>query len=261
MGRIVCFFFFLIFQSAILYAQAFDDARSLALAKSNLALNNQSLWGSNPSGLSLQRSFFEFNVSNQFMIPDLNMFSASYTLVHQKQNFSFGIAHFGHPYYFQNRYILNYSRAFGLNLFTGIRFRLQQNSFQGYSNYFDLHPDIGVRYVLSKKSSLAFAIEQLRLGAYTPYGSSAISSGYAYTLSDKVNMCFQLSYFQNRQSIHGGMEYIVTKELTLRTGFQTATEAFSFGLTYKLSDIHIDISCHTHPVLDHSTAIGLRYEL
>lgn len=174
---------------------------------------------------------------------------------------------FGGSVYSENKLGLAYARAFGPYLQLGIQADyLLLHWGEGYNNQNAFSIEVGLQSQITSK---------LRLGAYvfnpihsrlgTLHDESLpimMRLGMAYQFTEEFLGQCEVEYDTDRAglSIRTGFEYLVFKKFHLRAGIQANPNIFSFGISYQVAGIVIEVSAQMQQMLGVGLGMGVKRE-
>lgn len=172
---------------------------------------------------------------------------------------------FGGTAYSENKFGLAYSRAFGPYLQLGIQADyLLLHWGDGYGNQSTFSFELGIQSQVTPKLRLgAYVFNPIhsRLGTLNEDGIPIVMRfGLAYQfIEDFMGQC-EVEYDSSRRgfSLRGGIEYLVFKRFYLRAGVQANPNIFTFGISYQLFGINVEVAAQMGVAGGRSWELGVR---
>lgn len=244
----------------------FAGGRSSALAHSSVALED--IWSGhhNQAGLGfLENTALGLSYENRFFLRDLALANLAFAHPSKLGTFGFSISHFGFELYHESKFGLNYSRAFTKKFSFGLQFNYQAYYVEeGSGNPSAITFETGFLVKPLKNLNLGFHLfnpTSTFKNSATEESLAAIARlGAQYKLSPQLALNAEVKKSQNVLEYYSlGVECIVAKPLTLRTGIGLQPFKSTVGLGLKLNDFLIDISYAYAQVLANSGNVSLQY--
>lgn len=193
--------------------------------------------------------------------------SAAFILPINAGVFGLNMSYFGFSAYNEQKIGLAYGKQLGKKLALGI----QLNYFRSY---------IGAEYGSAQAVSFEIGIysklsQTLELGAhiFNPIGIEigknnpetipiAFQLGLLYHVDKRLILATEVEKILEYHEIYKfGLEYMITKRFSARTGFSTAPTLFTFGFGLNMKDFLFDIGMGFHQTLGFTPKISLQYNL
>ena len=171
---------------------------------------------------------------------------------------------FGGSAYSENKFGVAYARAFGPYLQLGIQADyLLLHWGDGYRNQSTFSFELGLQSQVTPKLRLgAYVFNPIhsRLGTLNGDGIPIVMRfGMAYQFMEEFEGQCEVEYDSSRRgfSLRGGVEYLVFKRFYLRAGVQANPNIFTFGISYQLFGITLEVAAQMQAVGVRSLGVGV----
>ena len=243
--------------------------RSVAMGRTSVC--ERGIWAlqNNPAGLALTKEWgFGAYYENQWMLKATAFkYGGIAKGIPKVGCIGLSCCQFGGASYSENQFGLCYARDFGSYLQLGLRADyLLLHWGEGYSNQGAFSFTLGLQSQVTEKLQLGaclFNPIHSRLGTLNKDALPIVMRlGIAYQFTeDFVGQC-ELGYNSSRAgfSLHGGLEYLVFKQFYLRAGVQSNPNILSFGLSYQLGPIQVEVSAEMHQAMGASMGVGMKWK-
>lgn len=249
---------------------AFDytaiSAHNAGLANSNLASTIASDgFLINPSLSVNAKSFYGgLNYFQLFNLKELAYSGGQVAFYFKGFGFGAGIQTFGATLYRENKIILNSSRAFlNQKLAVGLSVNIYNISIQNYNNINAFGLDLGFRLSLSENWNVAGAVENInqpKLNGYAEELPNRVQFGFEYRVTEQLysNVSIQKDAWFD-PAVLVGVEYNLSNSLGILSGFSSAANLPSGGISLNILNINIGYSIQHHFELGPTHFIGIAY--
>ena len=240
--------------------------RSVAMGRT--AVCEKGIWAlqNNPAGLAMTEGWrFGVFYENQWMLKATALkYGAVSKNIPKIGCVGLSLFQFGGSPYSENQFGLCYARDFGPYLQLGLRGNyLLFHWGEGYPNQGAFSFALGLQSQVTEKLRLGACVSNpihSRLGTLNKDAIPIVMRlGMAYQfIEDFAGLC-EMSYDSSRSgfSFHGGLEYLVFKQFHLRAGIQSNPNTLSFGVSYRLGPIQVEVSAELQQALGPSLCFGL----
>ena len=240
--------------------------RSAAMGGTSVC--EQSIWSlqNNPAGLAkLQGWHGGLYYENQWLLKETAYKSGGLAKhIADVGCFGLSICQYGWSQFSENLFSVAYARDFGPYFQMGLR------TDWILLHFGDAYPDRNAPgFELGIQSQVT---EQLRLGAtlFNPFRLKfktlnedtlpvVMAMGLAYQFTEDFVGQLELEKDSQRSGVRisGGLEYLLFERFSLRTGAQYNPNILSFGVSYLVRNIHVDVAAQLHQALGPSIQIGI----
>ncbi|MBT3207662.1 MAG: hypothetical protein HN704_16315 [Bacteroidetes bacterium] len=241
-------------------------ARQAAMSNASVCLSD--IWSvhHNQAGLTkLKKISLGFHHENKFFNNDFGLQSFALALPTKSGVFAFNLSYFGFTEYNESKIALSYAKSFGEKFSVGIQF----DYFNTFIN--DNFDNQGTMVI--EAGIISEPVENLIIGAhiFNPTKSQISKSteekvptifkiGVAYKFYEKTTICIETEKDIDFSSVFKiGIEYLIVKNVLLRTGFRTNPANFSFGIGYLFRKFSADIAFSRHEIFGTTPHFSIGY--
>lgn len=242
-------------------------ARSAALANAAVSVSDGWCTFHNQAGLGfLSSSMAGLYFENRFLVKEMSMQAGTMSLHVKSGGLGISYRFFGYSKYNESKFGLAYGHKFTKRFAAGVQLNyLQTHISEGYANYHTLAAEVGV---------MSQPVDHLYIGAHvfnpTMVKNSAIPQEKVPTIF-RIGLCYQLDekalfLFETEKDMalkpayKAGIEVQAVDHFSLRGGFSTLYEKYSFGLGYHFHHLIADMAFSRHEILGFTPHISLSYE-
>lgn len=249
---------------------AFDypaiSAHNAGLANSNLASTIV------PDGFLLNpalsvnaKSFYVgLNYFQLFNLKELTYSSGQAAFSFKGFGFGAGIQTFGATLYRENKITLNSSKTFiNTKLAIGLSINIYNISIQNYNNITAFGLDLGFRFSLSENWHVGGVIENLnqpKLNGHSEELPHRVQFGFEYRVTNQLysNVSIQKDAWFD-PAVLVGIEYNLSNSFGILSGFSSAANLPSGGISLNILKINIGYSVQHHFELGPTHFVGIAY--
>jgi hypothetical protein len=245
-----------------LFGQNNAGAKQIALANSNIALeNNVFAIFNNPAGLGLvnSREFGIYYSPSPFGIKELSNAYLAYLEPSSFGNLSIGAYTYGFELYRENQLNLAYSTKFSDNIYLGLTTFYHSVHIDRYGNSGVFNIKIGGIFILNQNFSLGFSLHNpLRFNKTKIELPLIYLAGFSYTPIKNSSLNFAVvKEMDFPVSVKFGIEYEIIEYLQLRVGTQNEPDIYSGGIGIFYSFMNLNYAITSHPELELSHQVDL----
>ncbi|HAQ64903.1 MAG TPA: hypothetical protein DCR43_03475 [Bacteroidales bacterium] len=226
------------------------------------------LWGAFANRASLAESpalEAGFYYDNRFMINEMALKAAAFSIPAWKGAFAVSYSHFGFEEYNDQSIGFSYGRSFGPYLAVGIGFNVILNNVSGdYEQREGFTFSAGLLIRLSNDWTLGAYIDnpasQKLSGMNEEKIASKIATGLMWKVSEGwITTAEVVKVSGSSTEVHIGAEYQLLNRIYLRGGLSTGPSLYTFGAGLHTGRLRIDISSSVHTVLGYSPQLSLSW--
>ncbi len=184
-------------------------------------------------------------------------------------NFSFGGIGFsfftyGFELFRENKISLAYAKKLFSDFQFGLKFTYYSLSISKYGNDFTFGLDFGVLTKLSSNLQFGFTVTNINRPTYGVNKEKlpqTFAGGFSYKPTDNLLMAIEIEKdVRFPFNLKGGIEYLIIKYLSLRTGFNTEPNNFTVGIGINYSNLQFNYSLISHNYLGLTHSFGIDYK-
>lgn len=249
----------------LLYGQT-NGARSIALGDLKLGLSDLFSAVNHQAMLPEIRTFTAgVNVSNQYMIKNLNTGALAIAVPISKGTAAFNFTSYGYHLYRENKIGISYAMALSpvFSLGVGLNYhslRLGERLGMEYSFY----PDLGLNYKPTEKLNIGIQFQNItfskKVKQLDELWPASGRLGLIYLINDKLLIGVQGNVYADHPfEINSGLEYSVSNLFSFRFGLASQPTRVSFGIGLGLQNIQINLASSYQSNLGFTPSISLVY--
>ncbi len=268
-SKIIAFIItFFIFHQMV-NASIFDEsmgARSAALGFTSITTVD--LWSSinNQAGLAyIDKLSIGAYTENKFLMSSLCTKSIAIVLPFSHGSLGISLVQFGESNFNETKIGLSYGMRLGKQISAGIQiFQYSINQIQelGRANLFSFQG--GLVYIFDNTFKIGFHFfnpEFITKSENKLEIPGIFKIGLSYHLSQTLQGFLEIeNHSKFGSGILTGIEYLNSKNIAFRIGYNSLSEKLTFGLGFKLKNLIIDLASNMHQTLGYSPQISLIYE-
>ena len=223
---------------------SFWGAKNEALANASVALNDSWALFYNPSGLIFNQSKVLAGYQNKYTSFEIHNGAFGFTFPIKKTALGIGVSYFGD-------HLLNTSKVIGAiahkigKTTLGIKTTVEQLKVEGIGNKGIFYFDIGGQIALNKEVSLGMLIRNINQAKFDTnvlsQPNTKIEVGINYHPHNKLLLLAQIEKdIEYPATLKMGLEYLVSKNVTVRTGIIPTPSAAYVGLGLNWQKMNLD---------------------
>ena len=241
-------------------------ARSKGMANANTTIADEWSIFNNVAGISgVDDGLVFFGYDKYSGLEGFDKVAAGVIHPFKNGNIGFSLFNFGDDLYSESSASLAYGNKIGF-VRLGAKLSYYQMQIDEFGTAGALFFDIGGIVELIPKLTFGAFISNFTLSKLQNAEKSELpvimKAGFAYHPTDKVNINVDLyKDIQYSPLIKVGLEYVVVRNLYLRTGVNTNPFKSFFGIGLKLGRFHIDYAISNHDLLgfSHQANVSFKY--
>lgn len=234
-----------------------SDLKSLSLGRVR-ALSEGTL---NPSFLSfLTKKRFSFSVVNHYQIKELNTFGLYTLLPNPILDASIQMAEFGYDDFQQWRVQAGLSKKIFTEFSVGINlyYKGVTGAFEGD---FPAVVGSGTGMNWQAKPNLRCAVLAESILVHTGEKLFRLAMGCEWAVAPDCDLLIEYATnFHDISRLSLGIDYELLDTFTIRAGCYTQRFTPTFGLSFPIKHLIVELACDRHDYLGYHTGIGLSYE-
>ena len=222
----------------------FGGARNEALANTSTALNDSWALFYNPSGLVFNQTKVLAGYQSKYTSLGIHDGAFGFVFPIHKTAIGIGASYFGDNLLNKSKVIGAAAHKIGKNTL-GIKTTIEQLKVEGIGSKGILYIDIGGQFVISKEVSLGMSISNLNQAKFDTDAlsqpSTNIQVGINYHPHSKLLLLAQIEKdITNPTILRMGFEYLISKNITVRTGVVPTPTAAYAGLGINWQKMNLD---------------------
>ena len=239
-------------------------AKQISIANSGVALSNDVFAiFNNPAGLNQMnwREIGVFYSPAPFGFKELENGFIAYNETLPFGSLSLGVMTYGFDLYKENRILLGFSRRVFNNLFLGLALNYHSVSIKNYGNKSVFYFNLGGLSYITPDIRWGFFIYNINRASFTDEDDqipTVINTGFSYNIIPELSINAALEKdIRYTASLRFGIDYCITDNFALRSGFANEPSSFFAGIGINYSFINLDYALANHPDLGLTHQAGI----
>ena len=199
----------------------------------------------------------------KFMLEELNLFSASFSVPTHSGNFGFQIHRFGNSSYSETQAGFAYGRKLSDYVDAGVQFNYYRMQIAGYGNASTINFEAGALFHFTDQLHGGIHLynpTSSKLGNKEEKLAGVYSAGLGYDASEDFFVSAEIEKTENLPlNVNAALQYKFANRFIAKGGVATNTSVFFFGLGFTLQNFRIDATTSLHPQLGITPGLLLIY--
>jgi hypothetical protein len=236
-----------------------------AMGQIRASLRGKEALFSQIAGLSsIESGVAGLSTKNHYLLPEINQGSMALAFKTNSNLWIYGrLDYLKHFDWLQQQFSLGIGRKLTENLALGLSLHYQMATMPTYGNILSFNADVSLQYNFNPTLSLGMVMHNFLpvTRGVNPKVSPYSEIGLRCVLSDKTELYASYSIeIDFGSSLHAGIRYQASQDLTLKTGFFSEPGGFTLGLQYTpYPNITAEIQTVYHLLLGNSPSALLIY--